>query len=321
MKRTAIVTYPLKDRHLEKIRNALDPIRLLFYPDRHTPSEEYKNCSIYFGHLTEEEFTHLPMLKLVQAAYAGVDGLLFPALTQSDIIVCSAKGIHNVQMSELLFASLLYIGRNMPAWQRGKESHAWEPSNVKEGFFISGKKICIVGCGTIGRRIARIAQAFDMYTIGVRSGTSHETAEDKLYLRDIYGTEQISEALADADIVVDLLPLTDRTLDFFDDHKFGLMKEGSIFANLGRGKTVDDTALLAALDSGRITHAILDVFRTEPLPAEHPFWTHPRILLTPHIGGIITGYWDAVVEIFIENVRRLDKGERLLNEVDKRKGY
>jgi D-2-hydroxyacid dehydrogenase (NADP+) len=321
MKHSVIITYPLKDRHIQKIRTELDRAHIYFFPDRHTPEKEYELCDIYFGHLSEHEFVHMPALKLVQAAYAGVDGLLFPALSDSGVIVCSAKGIHNVQMSELLFAALLYIGRNIPAWQTGKKNRSWDSSYVKEGFFLAGKQICIVGCGTICRRVAKIAAAFDMNVTGVRTGSSGIRPEEKLFIGKIYGVHEIKAALRDADIVVNLLPLTHSTFDFFDNEKFGYMKERSVFVNLGRGKTVDDTALLTALDSGRISYAILDVFRTEPLPPDHPLWDHPRIFITPHIGGLIPGYWDTVVDLFLENVKRLDAGETLLNEVNKKKGY
>jgi phosphoglycerate dehydrogenase-like enzyme len=132
---------------------------------------------------------------------------------------------------------------------------------------------------------------------------------------------ELSDVLPQSDIVLDLLPLTPATGNFFNRERFGLMKPGSLFVNLGRGATVVDAALIKAIDDGIVRYAALDVFRDEPLPDQHPFWTHPRILLTPHIGGLMPDYWGAVADIFIENMKRFEQGSELLNIVDKEKGY
>ncbi len=322
MQHTIVITYPLRDHHREGIKSAFPGSSVYFLPDGNSNTSALSACDVYFGHLTEAEFEAMTSLKFVQVAYAGVDGLLFPKLRNSEIVLSSAKGIHNVQMSELLFSFLLHFGRNMPAWQEGKRKRSWDKSGYKEGYFLAGKNICIVGFGTIGKRIARIARSFDMSVTGIRSGVAAADHPDRsLYADKILGVGELRTALAVADIVVDILPLTDETENFFSEDIFAWMKHGVVFVNLGRGKTVVDQALLNALGSGKIRFAALDVFREEPLPADHPFWEHERIFLTPHIGGLTDGYWKSVIDLFIENVRRIDRGETPLNVVDKIRGY
>lgn len=316
-----VTDLPIKDYLVNRIAEQLPAYTVkVLRGDSLSPSE-CERASVYLGHPREEDLHMMPNLKFIQAGYAGVDALPMNRLKQTDIIVCSAKGIHNAQMSELFFAMLLHCERNMSAWASQKERREWNKQAVKETVLIAGKKLCIVGYGTIGKKVAMIAQTFDMHVIGVRSNVSKDERYGDPFTDEVMPVEEIGEGLADSDYVLNLLPLTSSTENFFDDRVFSMVKRGSVFVNLGRGATVVDEALLRALDEHIVRYAALDVFREEPLPAQHPFWTHPRIFMTPHIGGLMPKYWDAVVDIFIENVKRLERGDELLNIVDKQKGY
>lgn len=321
MNHSILITLPLKDTHIEKIRSAFPGSDIHFFPGDHTVTEHQRECTVYLGLPTREEIHASPKLMFIQAGYAGVDALPAEVLRDPEIIIASAKGIHNTQMSELFFAMVLYCGRNMPAWDVQKRRREWNKEPVKQSFFLGGKTLCIVGYGTIGKKIAMIAQTFDMRVTGVRSRVHPDERTTDPFTDEVIPTDELQEILPDSDIVLNLLPLTPSTKNFFNGERFGMMKNGSMFVNLGRGGTVVDTALIKIIDRGVLRCAALDVFREEPLPGDHPFWNHPRILMTPHIGGLMPDYWGAVADIFIENMKRFNKGAELLNVVDKDKGY
>jgi D-2-hydroxyacid dehydrogenase (NADP+) len=321
MKNIIIISLPLKERHVERIRGEFPDATVYQLSGRESVTDAHKDCTIYLGSITKEELSAAPNLRFLQAAYAGVDALLFPELSRSNVRIASAKGIHNTQMSELFFAMLLYCGRSMQLWAQQKREREWNKDPVKEGFFLAGSQLIIVGYGTIGKKIAMIARTFDMRVIGCRSTVTDEDRNSDPFTDELIPVSELNSLLPDSDIILNLLPHTPDTESFFDRNMFSGMKQGSVFVNLGRGKTVDDGALLDALESGTVRWAALDVFRDEPLPNEHPFWTHPKVVMTPHIGGLMPDYWDAVVSIFIENVRRLSEGDELMNLVDTSKGY
>lgn len=321
MKHTILISLPLKERHIDKLHRTFPEADIHFLPKERTVTEHHRNATVYLGLPNRKEFEACRNLQFIQAGYAGIDALPAEALTTSRPIVASAKGIHNTQMSELFFAMVLYCGRNMPAWNTQKRTREWNPNPVKDTFFLGGKTLCIAGYGTIGRKIAMIAQTFDMRVIGVRSTVSPEERATDPFTDEVIPADELSGILPESDIVLNLLPLTQSTKHFFDKERFGLMKPGTMFVNLGRGATVDDNALIMAIDRNIVRWAALDVFSEEPLPGNHPFWKHPRIVMTPHIGGLMPDYWGAVVDLFIENMNRFERGAELLNIVDKEKGY
>lgn len=321
MKHSILITLPLKERHIEKIRTAFPDAAVHFFPGNKSVTEYHAGCTIYLGIPTREEFEASPNIAMIQAGYAGVDALPLDLLEKRETIITSAKGIHNTQMSELFFAMVLYCGRNMGAWSAQKIKREWNKQPVKDTFFLGGKTLCIVGYGTIGKKIAMIAQTFDMRVTGVRSSIAPEDRLNDPFTDEVIPVDEIINTLSTSDVVLNLLPLTPTTENFFNAERLGAMKAGSIFVNLGRGGTVDDEALINALDNETVRCAALDVFREEPLPEEHPFWSHPRIIITPHIGGLMPDYWGAVVDLFIENLRRYINAEEVLNVVDKEKGY
>jgi phosphoglycerate dehydrogenase-like enzyme len=321
MKHFILVTLPLKDRHIEKIRRAFPEYGIQCTSGDHSVGDFHGSCTVYLGLPTKTELRRLTNLTLIQSGYAGIDALPSEALSDPGLVIASAKGIHNTQMSELFFAMVLYCGRNMSTWTTQKRRREWNKEPVKDSFLLGGKTLCVVGYGTIGKKIAMIAQTFDMRVVGVRSDVHPEDRASDPFTDEVVPVAELSEVLPQSDIVLDLLPLTPATENFFNSERFGSMKPGTLFVNLGRGATVVDAALIKAIDDGIVKYAALDVFRDEPLPDQHPFWTHPRILLTPHIGGLMPDYWGAVVDIFIENMKRFEQGSELLNVVDKEKGY
>lgn len=176
------------------------------------------------------------------------------------------------------------------------------------------RKVAMLGMGALGEAAARALQALRFRVEGWS-----RSPKSLAGLVCHHGREGLRAALSDADFVVTLLPRTAETENTLNRETIGWMKPGAVVMNPGRGALIDDAALLAALDAGHLAHATLDVFRIEPLPAEHPFWAHPRITVTPHIAADTRP--ETAAEVIVENIRRGEAGEPLLNLVDRARGY
>ncbi|MBC7132922.1 MAG: glyoxylate/hydroxypyruvate reductase A [Roseovarius sp.] len=176
------------------------------------------------------------------------------------------------------------------------------------------RRVSVLGLGALGAACARMLATLGFAVTGWSRG-----AKEIAGLRCLSGDEGLRQALAQADILVLLLPLTPRTENLLDATRLALMPHGAVIVNPGRGALIDDAALLDALDRGQIGHATLDVFRTEPLPPEHPFWAHPRVTVTPHIASETRP--ETAAEVIAENIRRGEAGEPLLHLVDRSAGY
>ncbi|HOQ62272.1 MAG TPA: NAD(P)-dependent oxidoreductase, partial [Vicinamibacterales bacterium] len=176
----------------------------------------------------------------------------------------------------------------------------------------------IVGLGAIGRALARAAAALGMTVVGTRKTAAGAPPEG---VTDAFGPEGLPTVLACADFVVLAAPLTDETRGMIDAPQLRLMRPSAWLINVARGKLVNETALVDALRRGGIAGAALDVFDREPLDASSPLWSLPNVLVTPHVGGFRSGYWEAAVDLFAENLGRFAKNERLRNTVDKAAGY
>ncbi len=253
-------------------------------------------------------------LRWIQSASAGVDMLLFPGLIESETVVTNARGVFDQPIAEWVVGAMLAfvtgIHRSIVDQQRSE----WTSGRTTER--LEGARLVVVGPGPIGRATATRAIALGM-SVGLvgRRPRRHET------FGDVLGVEQLHAGLADADHVLDSLPLTDDTRELFDAGAFDAMPPRARFYNVGRGATVDEPALIDALSDGTIAGAALDVFAKEPLPADSPLWTMPNVIVSPHISGDVMGWERRVVSIFVENARRFAAGETLRNLVDKGAGH
>ncbi|WP_147804422.1 D-2-hydroxyacid dehydrogenase [Alkalicoccus halolimnae] len=255
-------------------------------------------------------------LKWIQTWSAGVDNLPLTSYEQAGFLLTSANGVHAYPISETIFAFLLGWTRKMHAYIRQQQKKEWHHAHLKGE--IHEKTILIYGVGAIGKETAKIAKAFGMHVIGVRR-TKKETPEADETLT----FEEASSRLAECDYVVNTLPSTEETKQLFTKDLFEKMKEETFFVNIGRGDTVDEEALLSALQKGDIAGAGLDVFSEEPLPEDHPFWTMDNVIMTPHTAGSTGIYHERVIrDIFIPNLRSYVNGRELpVNRVDYKAGY
>ncbi len=244
-------------------------------------------------------FARLPGLRLVQSFSAGVDSIL--PLIPPGVVLCSAVGVHDASVSEWVMAAILALRRRLPEFVDLQRRAEWN-RKVSEGVSdLEGQTVLILGYGSIGRALAARLAPFGTRVIGIA----------RRQRQDAQSTEALPQLLPEADIVVDLLPLTAETEKFVDGRFLEQMKPGSMLVNAGRGRTVDTAALLDALNAGRI-RAALDVTDPEPLPSDHPLWRAPNVLINPHIAGTVTGWEPRAYRFAGEQIRRYASGQPLL---------
>ncbi len=251
-------------------------------------------------------FDELPGLRVIQSLSAGVDWLL-PKVPPG-IVVCRAVGVHDASVSEWVVAVILATRRRLlELWDLQRRAE-WnrDIAEATDGWQhpiddLEGATVLVVGHGSIGRAVAARLAPFGAHVIGVARHPRN----------DARSADELPRLLPEADVVVNLLPLVPETEKFVDAAFLARMKQGSLFVNAGRGKTVDTEALLAALKSGRIC-AALDVTDPEPLPSDHPLWHAPNLLITPHIAGTVSRWESRGYRFAGEQIRRYAAGRPLL---------
>lgn len=252
-------------------------------------------------------------LRLIQMPGAGVDSLLPDEELPSRVRVANARGIHEPEMAEFTLALILALAKRIPRAAAQQARREWR---VYAGLRLEGATVGILGLGAIGRSLARRCKALGMRVIGTRrSGEAVEGVDEVLQ------PAETRRVLRESDVVVVVLPLTPETRGALDAEALAQMKPRALLVDVARGGIVDEAALARALEEGRLGGAAVDVFETEPLPAESPLWGAPNALITPHVAGLTRDYMSRVAAIFFENIRRLERGEALLNEVDRARGY
>lgn len=254
-------------------------------------------------------------IKWIQGKAAGVDFLDLASLKEKGVLLTNGSGIHSIPIAESVFGMLLAYTRGIQTSVKSQLTNTW--NQVESLIELHEKTIMIVGTGKIGKEVGRLAQAFNMKTIGVNS-SGHEAD----YMDQVISQDELVKHLKDADIVVNILPLTDKTTSFFNDQVFNAMKKDTLFLNVGRGPSVDTASLLRALDTGKVAFAGLDVFEKEPLEADSPLWEYENVLVTAHISGIAEHFKKRLFAIFEKNLKAYIAGEELPeNLIDYKKSY
>ena len=275
-----------------------------------------------------------PALKWIQVSFAGVEHALeYPISSAAGIMLTSASGVRVSQLGEYALMALLALSHKLPKAIQAQHEKKWLP-NYGDALMpqeLRESTVGIVGYGSIGREVARLLYAFGATVLAAKrnvmqpedNGYNAQGLGDPKgnYFRRLYPIEGLPGMLKECDFVVLTLPLTKETYHLFSDKMFEAMKPGAGFVNIARGGLVDEVALVAALKSGRVGGAVLDVFEQEPLPPESPLWSLPNVIITPHVSGISPKLMDAVVDLFVENLQRYQAGEPLYNLVDTSKGY
>ena len=265
-----------------------------------------------------------PDLRWLQFPGAGVDSLTEQGfdLATLPFAVTTASSANAVATAEFVMGAMLVIARKwdemvrLQAFSEWASGQAW---GALRGFELGSKTLGIIGLGTIGRRVARLAHAFDMRVLGLRR-TAKADATDPDCDR-LYAPEQVQELLSASDIVLISVPLTRATTGLIGEQALRAMRPNAYLINVARGAVIDEPALIRALRERWIAGAALDVVADEPLSRTSPLWTTPGVIITPHISGMTTGYARRLATLFAENLRHWRAGEPLLHRVDGTQGY
>ncbi len=249
-------------------------------------------------------------LRWFQVMGAGLERLA-GADVPDGIVVTNMKGIFGTAMAEYALAYMLAHTQSIHRILRQQEEQRWEQF---EPALLSGKTAGVIGLGSIGREIARRCAAFGMRVIGVNRSGAPVAEVDQTY-----PASEIEAFLPECDFLISVVPQTSESTGLLNAERLALMKPTCFYVNIGRGNVVDLDALQSALESGRLAGAALDVFPTEPLPVDHPIWTTPNVTVTPHISGVNRP--EDVTGVFLDNLRRYEAGEPLINVVDLTRGY
>ncbi|MEU7901849.1 2-hydroxyacid dehydrogenase [Actinoplanes sp. NPDC049118] len=243
-------------------------------------------------------------LEVVQLLSAGADNWV--GRVPPGVQLCDARGVHDASVSEWVVGAAIGTLRGFPAFARAQERREWAPGAPTPAPELTGRRVLIVGAGSIGRAIEERMAPF-----GVTVTRVARTARPE---RDVHAVDELSALLPYAEVVVLVVPLTDRTRGLVDAAFLAALPDGALLVNAARGPVVDTGALVAELVSGRIS-AALDVTDPEPLPADHPLWRLPNVFITPHIGGTVAGLLPRAYRLVGDQLRRFAAGEPLVNRV------
>ena len=252
-------------------------------------------------------------LQLIQTIGAGVDSVLPAPDLSSTVRITNARGVHGLQMTEYALAMMLVFAKDLLQAIDNQQKKHWQwPSPLS----LEGKTCSILGMGTIGHVVAERAKQFGMRVIGTQ-----REPKPSIHADEVLPPEQTEYALREADYVVVTLPLTPQTRNLLDETLLSTLKPEAVLINMARGGVVDEPALANVLRAGRLRGAVLDALAEEPLLETSDLWTTRNLIITPHMAGGVPDYLERVLAIFIENVRRLEEGKSLRNEVDRERGY
>lgn len=255
----------------------------------------------------------MPKLRWVQSMTAGVEGWLALPDLPEDLTLTCARGTHRESMPENIIGALLYVAKPYAAAVENQKHGKWVHITAQP---LTVKTLGILGLGVIGQDVARIAAALGMRVIGTR-----RRPEPMTHVAEVLPADRAPEVLAQSDFLLLLLPATPQTNSFMNAERLGMMKPSAWLLNFGRGHLIQDTDLIAAVKAKKIAGAMLDVFRHEPLPADHPFWRTEGIIVLPHIGGHHPQRDKVVARLFADNLGRFLDGRQLKEVVDRKAGY
>jgi phosphoglycerate dehydrogenase-like enzyme len=310
-------------RFVDDLRRAFPHHTFLDAWDRDTLRQLLPQADIAFTPFVDRDiFPLATRLRWVQSPAAGVGSLMFPELLASDVVVTSARGVRARSIAEHVIGVTIALARQLPVAIRAQVEHRWAQDDLEGPASsvrtLQGLRMGLVGLGAIGSEVARLAAALGLRVSAIRRRID---ASAPAGVEAVWPPERLLDLLALSDVVVLALPHTPDTKQLIGARELDAIKRGAMLVNVARGKLLDDDAVVAALRDGRLGGAALDVFSREPLDPSSPYWDLPNVIVTPHTAGAMRDYWTPLVALFMDNLRRFDRGEPLLNIVDKELGY
>jgi D-2-hydroxyacid dehydrogenase (NADP+) len=251
---------------------------------------------LMFGiEVRDEMLAGAPKLKWIQSLATGVDHFLRCPSLKPDVLITSGRGIHGPPMREQVVYLMMAVSRDATRQVQDFEHRIWQRRLWST---LHGKTAVVAGTGIVGEAIGELLRAFGMRTIGITRTPRQIAGFD-----EVMSSAQLPQAAATADYLINVLPASPDNIGLFDAKVFGAMKPSAYYISAGRGQTVDEPALAAALRERRIAGAGFDVFEAEPLPPESPFWQLPNVFITPHVGGYVVEYEEFVMPLIVDNMR------------------
>ena len=299
------------------------------------PDRAWHDAEVLYAGSTLPTPEQAPRLRWIQLHSAGVENALkHPILKAQDIEVTNTSGIHAVQMAEYSLMMMLAFNYQLVTMIADKERIEWpaNPSAIYMPAPLRGKTVGIVGYGSIGREVGRLAVSAGMTVLAAKRDIMHPeqspkyaepgTGDPTSDLPDrLYPMQAVASMAKDCDFLVIACPLTRLTRHMINEDVLAAMKQTAVLINVARGAVVDEPALISALAAGRIGGAALDVFEEEPLPATSPLWNLPNVIISPHISGLRSDYHEQAAAVFAENLERYLENEPLLNQVNREREY
>lgn len=314
--------HPLRPEQLEVFRERLPQVEFIVSKDRALPPgiERAEGAALSWnGPPIDDVLAAATRLMWLHQRGAGIDRIATPKLLASKVVLTNGSGNHATNIGEHVIGMMLAFARQLPWLVRSQAERRWQPPEAASLFELSGQTLAIIGAGALGSAVAERAAAFGMRVHGVRREKSRAALAPGF--STMVSIDSIDDVLRDADHVVITLPLTRETHGLFSSERLAVMKRGAHLYNVGRGAIVDSDALLAALRSGQLAGAGLDVTDPEPLPEASPLWLEPGVLVTAHSSGLTPRSYERYEALLLENLSRFGEGRALLNVVDTSRGY
>jgi len=313
-----VLCYPVEESHVERIAAAAPEAEVVDAGQERVAAELFA-ADIYCGHakvpVDWEGVVRAGRLRWIQSSAAGMDHCLVPAVIRSDLVVTSASGVLSDQVAEHALALLTAWHRSLPTFFRAQENKEFIRRPTRD---LTGSTVGIVGFGGVGRRVAEVLAPLSTRILA----TDLFPVEKPPHVEALWPADRLDQLLRQVDVVILALPLYDDTRAMFDASALGKMKPGALLANVARGPLVVHDDLVAALSSGHLAGAVLDVTDPEPLPPESPLWEMPQVIVTPHVGGQAAWRIDRMTDLFCRNLRRWQEDRPLVNYLaDKRLGF
>jgi len=332
---TLVIHPPIEADRLTAVRAAAPQLRIINAGDEKEACAAMPEADAFFGKLTPELLAASTKLRWVQSPTASLEHYLFDELVRHPCVLTNMRGLFSDNIADHVLGVVLLFARNFHRYLQQQLAGRWEPmgGEANRVGFSTGPGVVtaidrahlhlgdctlgVIGLGSIGGEVARRARAFSMRVVAVDPMRKEKPDE----LAELWTPEELPRLLAVSDFVVIAAPHTPRTVKMFRRPQFRQMKRTAYLINIGRGVIVDLADLTAALQAGEIAGAGLDVFETEPLPAEHPLWRMANVILTPHVAGFSPRIAERHLAVLLDNLGRFRRGEPLRNVADKARWF
>lgn len=316
-----LIYFPISENFKERLELKLPKTKILYRTSEELTQEDVRGADVIFGNIPHAMLEDAPNLKWLHLASAGTDG--YTPVASRGVLLTNGTGAYNDTIAEHILAMTCALCVRLPVYQRQQTAHIWQRAGWSG--YIMDSTVAVLGCGNIGSAYARRMKALGAYVIGVRRSAGDKTDD----VDEMVTMDKIDEVLPRADIVAMVMPNTPETKGIMDARRIGLMKDGALLINVGRGNALNADALYDGLTSGKLGGAAIDVAYREPLPPEDRLWDAPNLIITPHVAG----GWNLdaihanpfmvkqVCAVFEANLDEYLAGQPMRNTVDLATGY